>query len=198
MRCQPLLVTTAVAALACATLGGCSAAGPPGAARSPSRTGASLPRTTGRPGTPGNPVIFSCGQESFTPARVPSRPRPGDWAIGPLFIPGGKALATQNPAGYGSARDGYKIPLIVTMGSAVTVTIAAPARGRVVIVNPYASAPVTSAAYRSCAHQQGFFAQSFAFTRGPARACVPLDGTIGGQRQVHHATLSLFAGSCAA
>ena len=202
VRWQSLRIGTALAALACVVPAGCSASAP-GAAPSPSRAGASSIRATGRPGSPGNPVVFSCGQEAATGTQVPQRPRPGDWAVGPQIIPGGKALATDSAGRYGSASYGrsgraYKIPFIVTMGATVTVTIAAPARGRVVIANPYASGGITSATYRSCSRVQGFFAQSFAFTRGPGRGCVPLDVTVGGERQVRHVTLSLFAGSCAA
>src|SRR6185437_93280 len=78
----------------------------------------------------------------------------------------------------------------------VTVTIAPPARGHVVISNPYAPAGVAAATYRPCAHVAGFYAQGFAFTDGQIRGCVPLEVTIGGQQQVRHVTLSRFAGSC--
>lgn len=207
MRRQRMFRAAVVAAVSCAIAAGCASAGGAGPPRPatppPSATGSGGTRATGRPGSPGNPVVFSCGQEATTTTRVPQRPRPGDWAVGPLFIPGGRALATDSAADYGSASYGrrgraYKIPLIVTMGATVTVTIAAPARGRVVIANPYADGGITSATYRSCSHVQGFFAQSFAFTRGPGRGCVPLDVTVGAERRAHHVTLSLFAGSCAA
>jgi hypothetical protein len=106
-------------------------------------------------------------------------------------------LASADPAVWGD-HGSYKIPFMVTMGSTVTVTIDAPARGHVVIDNPYAPHGVTAATYRSCPHVAGFFAQSFAFTDGHVRGCVPLEVRVGDQARVHRVTLSLFAGSCAA
>jgi hypothetical protein len=100
-----------------------------------------------------------------------------------------------DPAGYGE-HGRYKIPFIVTMGATVTVTIDPPARGHVVISNPYAPAGVTAATYRPCPHQVGFFPQGFAFTDGQIRGCVPLEVKVGGQPQIRRVTLSLFAGSC--
>jgi hypothetical protein len=160
---------------------------------------ASSPSPTARAGSPGNPLLLSCGQESFTDSPVPQQPQPGDLAIGPLFIVNGKRLPTADPAGYGY-QGRYKIPIIVTMGSTVTITIAAPARGQVMIDNPYADMmgvrDLAAATYRSCSHQAGFFAQGFAFTHGHVRGCVPLDVRIGHQPQVRHVMLSLFAGPC--
>ena len=92
----------------------------------------------------------------------------------------------------------YKIPFFVPRGSTVTVTIDSPARGHVVIDNPYARHGVTAATYRPCANVTGFFAQGFAFTNGQIRGCVPLEVRVGGQARVQRVTLSLFAGSCAA
>jgi hypothetical protein len=80
----------------------------------------------------------------------------------------------------------------------VTVTIDPPARGHVVIDNPYARHGVTAAIYRPCANATGFFAQGFAFTDGKIRGCVPLEVRVGGRARVQRVTLSLFAGSCAA
>ena len=74
----------------------------------------------------------------------------------------------------------------------------APARGHVMIDNPYALHGVTAATYHSCPHFAGFFAQGFAFTDGRIRGCVPLEVRVAGQARVHRVTLSLFAGSCAA
>lgn len=152
-------------------------------------------RSAGPPGSPGHPVVFGCAEESFTEAGIPQRPQPGDLAIGPLIIPGGQRLATGDPSGYGE-HGSYKIPFIVTMGSTVTVTIEPPARGHVVISNPYAPAGVTAATYRPCAHVAGFYAQGFAFTGGQVRGCVPLEVTAAGQPRGRRVTLSLFAGSC--
>jgi hypothetical protein len=58
------------------------------------------------------------------------------------------------------------------------------------------TSPVTAATYHSCSDVAGFFAQGFTFTDGKIRGCVPLDVTIGQDTQVHHVTLSLFAGRC--
>jgi len=204
VRSHPLfLVPALMATMTCASLAGCTATATPSAAHpaapSPSPHPASSPRPTGRPGSPGNPLLLSCGEESFPEPPVPQQPQPGDLAIGPLFIVNGKRLATASPAGYGD-HGSYKIPIIVTMGSTVTLTIAAPARGQVMIDNPYAHLAgvrdLAAATYRSCSHIAGFFAQGFAFTHGQTRGCVPLDVRIGHQPQVHHVTLSLFAGSC--
>jgi len=204
VRSHPLfLVPALMATMTCASLAGCTATATPGAAHpaapSPSRHLASSPRPTARPGSPGNPLLLSCGEESFPEPPVPQQPQPGDLAIGPLFIVNGKRLATASPAGYGD-HGSYKIPIIVTMGSTVTVTIAAPARGQVMIDNPYAHlagvSDLAAATYRSCSHIAGFFAQGFAFTHGQTRGCVPLDVRIGHQPQVHQVMLSLFAGSC--
>ena len=173
--------------LACTLLAACTGGTPSGTA-SDTTAGTMSPR--------GHPVVFSCAEESFSgDSAVPQRPQPGDLAIGPLIIPGGQRLATADPAGYGD-HGSYKIPFIVTMGATVTVTIDPPARGRVVISNPYAPAGVTTATYRSCPHVAGFFAQDLAFTGGQARGCVPLEVQAGGSVLVRHVTLSLFAGSC--
>lgn len=151
---------------------------------------------TGPVGSPGHPVVFGCAEQSFGgDTAVPGRPQPGDLAIGPLIIPGGRRLATADPAGYGE-HGRYKIPFIVAMGATVTVTIDPPARGHVMISNPYAPAGVTAATYRPCPHQVGFYPQGFAFTGGQTRGCVPLAVRVGDQRRVRHVTLSLFAGSC--
>ena len=151
--------------------------------------------SAGPAGSPGHPVVFSCAEESFTNDPVPQRPQPGDLAIGPLIIPGGQRLATARPADYGE-HGSYKIPVVVPMGATVTVTIEPPARGHVVISNPYAPAGVTAATYRPCPHVPGFYAQGFAFTDGQIRGCVPLEVTAAGQPRVRRVTLSLFAGSC--
>src|SRR5689334_13029414 len=151
--------------------------------------------SAGPPGSPGHPVVFGCAEESFPGggATAPQRPQPGDLAIGPLIIPGGQRLATADPASYGE-HGSYKIPFIVPMGATVTVTIDPPARGHVVISNPYAPAGVTAATYRPCPHVRGFYAQGFTFTDGQIRGCVPLEVKAGDRAR--RVTLSLFAGSC--
>jgi hypothetical protein len=48
----------------------------------------------------------------------------------------------------------------------------------------------------ACARARGFFPQSFDFTDGRIRGCVPLDMQIDRQRRIHHVTASLFDRSC--
>jgi hypothetical protein len=194
MRRRWLVLVPTVAAVACLALSACTS-GTTQHAVSAAAPAAKPP--VGPAGSPGHPVVFSCAEESFPGggATVPQRPRPGDLAIGSLIIPGGQRLATADPAGYGE-HGSYKIPVIVPMGATVTVTIDPPARGHVVISNPYTPAGVTAATYRPCAHVAGFYAQGFAFTSGQVRGCVPLEVRSGGQPQVRRVTLSLFAGSC--
>lgn len=170
--------------LACVTLAGCSG-------------GATSSAPGGPAGSPDNPQVFSCGEESFLVGSMPQIPEPGDLALGPLIIISGKAVATGDPSGWGE-HGSYKIPFFVTGRSTVTVTIDAPARGHVVIDNPYAPHGVTAATYRPCSNVPGFFAQGFNFTDGQIRGCVPLEVRVGGQARVQRVTLSLFAGSCAA
>ena len=195
MRRQPLWLVPVLAALTSMILSACTA----GTAHRAGTATAATPATahaTGPVGGPGHPVVFGCAQESFSgDSPVPQRPQPGDLAIGPLIIPGGQRLATADPAGYGE-HGSYKIPFIVLKGATVTVTIAPPARGHVVISNPYAPAGVTAATYHSCAQVAGFFAQGFTFTGGHTRGCVPLDVKVSHQPRVRRVTLSLFAGSC--
>lgn len=143
---------------------------------------------------------WSCADEvwSFPPASPWGR---ADLVIGPLDIVNGKALSRYTPASYGYrsyGHDGgrfYKVAVVVTVGATVTLTIAPPARGHVVIDLP--GGGVTSVTYHSCARRAGgFFAQGFAFTHRLARGCVPLNLTIGNRPPVRHLTLSLFAGPC--
>ena len=122
--------------LACVTLAGCS--------------GGAASRPSGPAGSPGNPQVFSCAEESFLAGPMPPMPEPGDLAVGPLVIISGKAVATGDPSGFGELGS-YKIPFFVPRGTTVTVTIDPPARGHVVIDNPYARHGVTAATYRPCA-----------------------------------------------
>jgi hypothetical protein len=191
----------ALVILTSVVLSGCSGGGTPGAvhlpAASPSQPQAGSPKAAGRIGSPANPLVLSCGQESFSDPPPPQHPRPGDLAIGPLFFVNGKRLSTASPAGY-SYRGSWKTPLVLATGSTATVEIAARAQGQVVISNPYSPVGgVLAATYRSCAHAAGFFAQSFSFLDGQTRGCVPLEVTIGNQRQARNVTISLGAGSCA-
>jgi hypothetical protein len=201
-------VLLALITLDCAILAGCTGASTSSTNRAATpaspHSQASGAHRAGPLGTADHPLVLTCGAEAFTGTPgtgppVPSHPRPEDLAVGPLYIINGKVLATANPAGYGD-HGSYKIPLVVRMGWTATMTIAAPARGHVVIDNPAARnwglGGVTSITYHSCPHAQGFFAQGFAFTYRPYRGCVPLDVTIGNRRPVRHVTLSLFAGPC--
>jgi hypothetical protein len=192
MRRISLFLAPSVAALTCMLLSACTG----GATHHAAQVTASAAKPAAGPaGSPGHPAVFSCAEESFSgDSPGPQQPQPGDLAIGPLLIPGGQRLAAADPAGYGE-HGTYKVPFVVTMGATVTVTIAPPARGHVVISNPYAPAGVTAATYRPCAHVAGFFAQYLAFTGGQTRGCVPLEVQASGQR-ARHVTLSLFAGSC--
>jgi hypothetical protein len=177
-----LLVMASI--LACVTLAGCSG-------------GATSSAPAGPAGSPGNPQVFSCSEESFLGGPMPQMPEPGDLAVGPLVIISGKAVANADPAGFG-AHGSYKIPFFVPRGSTVTVTIDPPARGHVVIDNAHARHGVTAATYHSCPNVAGFYAQGFTFTDGQTRGCVPLEVRVADQARVQRVTLSLFAGSCAA
>ena len=150
-------------------------------------------------GSPSNPLLLSCGEESHPgyPSHRRPLPTPGDLAIGPLIIINGKVQAT---AGSGDHHGSYpKVPFAVVPGYTVTVIIGAEARGEVGIDNPYAQGIglVAAATYRPCSHRSGFFAQGFTFTSGRVRGCVPLDVRINHQPLVRHVTISLGAGSCA-
>jgi hypothetical protein len=203
-----------MAALTCAILAGCTGASTPSATRPATEPAAqppaSSPHVTGPVGSPGNPLVVSCDAEAWPgppSPPAPVTPGPQDLAVGPMYIAGGLALATETPAQHGYAPSGrhgrfYKFGLIVRPGATVTVTIGASARAHVLIAAPGVGnlglSGVTSAAYHACRQAGGFFAQGFAFTRPPFRGCVPLEVTVGGQARVRHVTLSLFAGSCAA
>jgi len=203
----------ALAALTCAMLAACTGVSTSStngaAASSPLPSPASSSQITGPLGSPGNPLVVSCDVESWPgppspPAPVTAGPR--DLAVGPMYFPGGRTLATYTPAQYGYAPFGrhsrfYKLALVVRPGATVTVTIGTSARGHAVIAAPGVGqlglGGVTSATYHACRQAGGFFAQGFTFTGPPFRGCVPLDVTVGGQARVRHVTLSLFAGSCA-
>ena len=191
-----LVMAPMLAALACLTLAGCTGGAAPDAARHAGPAAKPVTRPSGPAGSPGNPQVFSCSEESFLPGPMPKMPGHGDLAVGPLVIIDGNKVANADPAGWGQ-HGNYKIPFFVPRGSTVTVTIDPPARGHVVIDNPYAHR-VTAATYRPCTNVTGFFAQGFAFTNGQIRGCVPLEVRVGGQARVQRVTLSLFAGSCAA
>lgn len=200
MRSQPLFFVLTLAALTSATLASCTGGSAPAATQS-------APHVTGPVGSPGNPVILSCDAESWPGSPDPPAsvtPGPLDFAVGPMYFAGARDLANETAAREGYApygRDGrfFKFGVVVRPSATVTVTIGASAIGHVVIVRAVngSELAVTSATYHACAEAGSFYAQGFALIHAPFRACVPLDVTVGGQTQVRHVTLSLFAGSCA-
>jgi len=196
MRSRPLFFAFTYAALTCATLAGCTGSGAPAATPS-----ASAPHVGGPVGSPGNPVILSCDAEAWSGAPDP----PAPVTPGPQDLAVARGLATETAAQYGNSpygRDGrfVKFGVVVRPGATVTVTIGASARGHVVIVKAVngSDLAMTSATYHACSTAGGFYAQGFAFTHPPFRGCVPLDVSVGGEAQVRHVTLSLFAGACRA
>jgi hypothetical protein len=139
--------------------------------------------------------MLSCAAESG--GATPPFPGPDDLVAGPLDILNAKVLATANPADYGD-HGSYKVPIAIGPGATVTVVIAPPARGHVVIRNPYGPAGgMAAATYPSCLPGWTVYAQSFAFVDRRARGCVPLDVQAVGWLRTRHVTVSLFAGSCA-
>lgn len=151
-------------------------------------------------GTPAQPQILTCYEEAtqFTGGTLP-RVGPHDIGFGPGYFPKARLLATMNPpnSGRDAQLTGYKLPPVVSPGATVTMTISRSARSYVVQQNPWSPRQGSvSVTYRACLHKRGFFPQSFRFTDGRKRGCVPLDVRIGGQRKTSHIVLSLFAGRC--
>jgi len=152
-------------------------------------------------GTPTHPQILTCYEEAtqFTGGTLPPV-GPHDVGFGPGYFPKARRLATLNPpdSGRGAELTGYKLPPVVYPGATVTMTIARSARSYVVQQNPWSSPQGSvSVTYRACSHKPGFFPQSFRFTDGRNRGCVPLDVRVGGKRKTSHIVLSFFAGRCA-
>ena len=150
-------------------------------------------------GTPTHPQILSCYEEAtqFTGNLPPIGPH--DIGFGPGYFPQARRLATMNPPNSGrkALSTGYKLPPVVYPGATVTMTIARSARSYVVQQNPWSlRRGSVSVTYRACSHKHGFFPQSFRFTDGRRRGCVPLDVRVDGQRRARHIVLSLFAGRC--
>ena len=151
-------------------------------------------------GTPTHPQILTCYEEAtqFTGGTLPPV-GPHDIGFGPGYFPKARGLATMNPpnSGRGAELTGYKLPPVVFPGATVTMTIARGARSYVVQQNPWSSSQGSvSVTYRACSHKPGFFPQSFRFTDGRKRGCVPLDVRVGGQRKTSRIVLSFFAGRC--
>jgi hypothetical protein len=151
-------------------------------------------------GTPTHPQILTCDEEAtqFTGGTVPPV-GPHDIGFGVGYFPKARGLATMNPPNSGRQAEltGYKLPPVVYPGDAVTMTIARRARSYVVQQNPWSPPQGSvSVTYQACSHKPGFFPQSFRFTDGRIRGCVPLDVRVGEQRKTSHIVLSFFAGRC--
>jgi hypothetical protein len=150
-------------------------------------------------GSRGYPLMLSCDQTSRPPLQGP---RPGDLVVGPLWIINGREPT--DPAGAGPHPEhGYKYPIAVAPGATVTIMIAPPARGDVVIDNPYGPpSGVIAATYRACrpglSRGWSVFVQFFIFTNGRTRGCVPLTVRTGRNTRIRHVTVSLAAGPCPA
>ncbi len=124
---------------------------------------------------------------------------PDDIGFGAGYFPKARLRATMSPpnSGRDAQLTGYKLPPVVYPGATVTMTIAPSARSYVVQQNPWSSRQGSvSVTYRACLHKPGFFPQSFRFTDGRKRGCVPLDVRVGRQRKTSHIVLSFFAGRC--
>ena len=183
----------AVLAIAVASAAGCTTAAP----RQPSMP-SHREAAAGTLGSPGHPLMLSCGQASSPNAAAPAR---GDLVVGPLYLINARNSVDPNGAGP-VPRHGYKYPVAVRPGATVTVMIAPSARGHVVIDNPYGPSPgVIAATYHAC--QPGaypgwtVFVQGFTFTDGRTRGCVPLTVRAGRTAQLRQVTISLYAGPCA-
>ena len=151
-------------------------------------------------GTPTHPQILTCYEEAtqFTGGTLPAV-GPHDIGFGPGYFPQARRLATMNPpnSGRDAQLTGYKLPPVVYPGATVTMTISRSGRSYVVQQNPWSPRQGSvSVTYRACLHKPGFFPQSFRFTDGRQRGCVPLDVRVGGQRKTSHIVLSFFAGRC--
>ena len=150
-------------------------------------------------GTPRHPQILTCAEEAtqFT-GGLPAI-GPHDIGFGPGKFPQARRLATANPpiSSQGTQLTAYKLPPVVYPGATVTMTIAPRARSYVVQQNPWSPRQGSlSVTYRACLHKRGFFPQSFRFTDGRRRGCVPLDVRDDGQRKTSRVVLSFFAGPC--
>jgi hypothetical protein len=151
-------------------------------------------------GAPTHPQVLTCAEEAtqFSGTLPPIGPH--DAGFGAGYFPQARRLATMDPPNSGRNADlsGYKLPPVVYAGATVTMTIARGARSYVVQQNPWSPRQgSTSVTYRACLHKPGFFPQSFRFTDGRHRGCVPLD-VRGVDRKTRHIVLSFFAGRCRA
>lgn len=150
-------------------------------------------------GTPTHPQILTCYEEATQFTGTLPRVGPHDIGFGPGYFPQARRLATMSPpnSGRGAQLTGYKLPPVLDPGAEVTMTIARGARSYVVQQNPWSPRQGSlSVTYRACLHKRGFFPQSFRFTDGRRRGCVPLDVQVDGQRRTSRIVLSFFAGPC--
>jgi hypothetical protein len=148
-------------------------------------------------GAPGHPQLLTCAEEAtqFTGTLPPIGPH--DIGFGSGYFPQARRLARLSPPSRGTQLTGYKLPPVIDPGATVTMTIARGARSYVVQQNPWSPRQGSlSVTYRACLHKHGFFPQSFRFTDGRRRGCVPLDVRVGAQRKTSRIVLSFFAGSC--
>lgn len=150
-------------------------------------------------GTATHPQILTCAEEATQFTGGLPAVRPDDIGFGAGYFPKARLRATMKPPNSGREAQvtGYKLPPVVYPGATVTMTIARGARSYVVQQNPWSPRQGSvSVTYRACLHKRGFFPQSFRFTDGRIRGCVPLDVRVDGQRKKSHIVLSLFAGRC--
>ncbi len=150
-------------------------------------------------GTPTHPQILTCYEEATHFTGTLSPIGPNDVGFGPGYFPQARLLASMNPPNSNRLAQltGYKLPPVVYPGATVTMTIARGARSYVVQQNPWSPRQGSvSVTYRACLHKRGFFPQSFRFTDGRRRGCVPLDLRVDGQRKTRRIVLSFFAGPC--
>lgn len=150
-------------------------------------------------GTPTHPQVLTCDEEAtqFTGTLPPIGPH--DVGFGAGYFPQARRLAFMNPPGSdrGTLLTGYKLPPVVYPGATVTMTIARGARSYVVQQNPWSPRQGSvSVTYQACVHKHGFFPQTFRFTDGRRRGCVPLDVRVDGQARSRRIVLSFFAGRC--
>ena len=144
-------------------------------------------------GGPSDPQLLSCAEEAMGTGTVPPI-GPHDIGFGPGYFPQARRLASMNPP---SQVTGYKLPPVLDPGATVTMTIARSARSYVVQQNPWSPRQGSlSVTYRACLDRRGFFPQSFRFTDGRRRGCVPLDVHVDGQHKTKRIVLSFFAGTC--
>jgi hypothetical protein len=147
-------------------------------------------------GAPTHPQLLTCAEEATQFTGTLASIGPHDIGFGPGYFPHARLLATMSPPVV-TPPAGYKLPPVVNPGATVTMTIASGARSYVVQQNPWSPGQGSvSVTYRACSHKPGFFPQSFRFTDGRRRGCVPLDVRVDGQRKTSRIVLSFFAGPC--